>query len=127
MPIEIEVRDEAMGVICHCSGALTIEDFLVANAGFLNTPHEIRQWRYTLIDLVAVESMKINYADVSRVVDQNKTIAGKAVSGVLLAVASPTDLGFGLARMWEALAERVGWRRCRAAPLRKRRLGFRDD
>ena len=88
-----------MGVIYHCSGDLTIEDFVAANAGFLNTPDEIRKWRYTLIDLVAVELMKINYADVSRVVDQNKTIAAKAVSGVLLAVASPKDLGFGLARI----------------------------
>lgn len=109
MPIEVEVRHEAMGVIYHCSGAVTIEDFLEANARFLDTPDEILNWRYTLIDLVAVESMKINYADVSKVVAQNKTIAGKAVSGVLLAVASPKDLAFGLARMWEALVERVGW------------------
>jgi len=41
-----------------------------------------------------------------RVVVQNKTIAVKEVSGVLLAVASPKDLGFGLARMWEALVKR---------------------
>jgi len=109
MPIEIEVRHKAMGVIYHCSHDLTIEDFIAANAGFLHTPSEISKWRYTLIDLVAVESMKINYEDVSRVVAQNKMIAGKAVRGVLLAVASPRDLGFGLARMWEALVERVGW------------------
>lgn len=109
MPIKIEVRHEAMGVIYHCSGDLTIEDFVAANAGFLNTPDEIRKWRYTLIDLVGVESMAINYDDVSRVVAQNKTIAARAVSGVLLAVSSPKDLGFGLSRMWEALVERVGW------------------
>jgi len=64
MPIEIEVRHAAMGVIYHCSGALAIDDFLVADSGFLNTPDEILKWQYSLIDPVAVESMKINYADV---------------------------------------------------------------
>ena len=32
-----------MGVIYHCSGAMIIEDFLVANEGFLATPEEIRK------------------------------------------------------------------------------------
>jgi hypothetical protein len=109
MPIRVEVRHEAMGVIYHCSGAMIIEDFLVANEGFLATPEEIRKWRYTLIDLSAVESMDINYSDVSRVITQNANIATNAVPGVLLAVASPRDHGYGLARMWGVLVERVGW------------------
>ena len=62
------------------------------------------------IDLTAVESMDINYNDVSRVVTQNANIASNAVPGVLLAVASPRDHGFALSRMWEALVERVGWK-----------------
>lgn len=109
MPIKIEVRDDAKGVIYHCTGALTIDDFITANATFLTTPDEILKWRYTLVDLAGAESMDINYADVSRVVSQNRTIAAKAVPGALLAVASPRDYSFGLARMWEALVEDVGW------------------
>ena len=53
--------------------------------------------RYTLIDLSAVESMDINYSDVSRAITQNASIATKAVPGVLFAVASPRDHGYGLA------------------------------
>ena len=109
MPIKIEVRHDAMGVIYHCTGALAIDDFLTANATFLTTPDEILKWRYTLVDLTGAESMDINYANVSRVVSQNRTIAAKAVPGALLAVASPRDYSFGLARMWEALVEDVGW------------------
>src|SRR5215469_8259748 len=109
MPIQIEVRHNAMGVIYHCSGDLVIADFLAANQQFLNTPEEIRKWRYALIDLHAVESMNISYVDVSRVVTQNAEIAAKAIPGVILAVASPKDHGYGLSRMWEALVERVGW------------------
>jgi hypothetical protein len=109
MPIQIEVRDDAMGVIYHCRGAMNIGDFFAASEGFLATPEEIRKWRYALIDLNAVESMDINYYDVSSVVTQNATIAANAVPGVLLAVAAPRDHAYGLARMWEALVERVGW------------------
>src|SRR4029077_21113308 len=109
MPIEVEVRHDAMGVIYHCRGPMVIEDFFSANASFLATPDEIRKWRYALVDLTAVESMDINYADVSRVVTQNANIATMAGPGVLLAVASPKDHGFALARMWGALVERVGW------------------
>ena len=110
MPIKIEVQNDAMGVIYKCTGALTIDDFITANATFLTTPDEILKWRYTLIDLTEAESMiGINYASVSAVVSQNRTIAAKAVSGALLAVASPKSYSFGLARMWETLVEDVGW------------------
>ncbi|HEY6369346.1 MAG TPA: hypothetical protein VIX37_02110 [Candidatus Sulfotelmatobacter sp.] len=109
MPIEVEVRHEAMGVIYRCRGAMVIADFFAANQSFLATPEEIRKWRYTLVDLTAVDTMDINFNDVSRVVTQNATIAANAVPGVLLAVASPRDHGYALSRMWEALVERVGW------------------
>jgi hypothetical protein len=109
MPIQVEVRHAAAGVVYHCRGRMTIEDFVLASQGFLLTPEEIRKWRYALIDLTTVESMDIDCDDVSRVVAQNATIASKAVHGVLLAVASPKDLGYGLARMWGALVERFGW------------------
>ena len=109
MPIQIEVRHDAMGVIYHCRGAMRIQDFFAANEEFLATPAEIRKWRYALIDLKAVESMDINFDDVSSVVTQNANIAANAVPGVLLAVAAPRDHSFGLARMWETLVERVGW------------------
>jgi hypothetical protein len=109
MPIEVEVRHEAMGVIYHCRGAMVIDAFFAANQSFLATPEEIRKWRYSLIDLTAVKTMDINYNDVSRVVTQNATIAANAVPGVLLAVASPRDHGYALSRMWGALVERVGW------------------
>lgn len=109
MPIQIEVKHRAMGVVYHCQGAVTIEDFFIAGKGFLATPEEIRKWRYSLIDLTDVESMDIHYDQVSFIVQQNDQIAACAVPGVLLAVAAPKDIGFGLARMWEMLVERVGW------------------
>lgn len=109
MPIEIEGRQNGVGVIYHCRGAVTIDHFFQAGLGFLAYPEEIQKWRYCIIDLTSVESMDITTGDIRAVVEQNKRIAAIAVLGPLLAVASPRDLGYGLARMWEALMDQVGW------------------
>lgn len=98
-----------MGVVYRCSGDMAAEDFFAANNSFLATPDEIKKWRYGLIDLSAVRSMDIGYLDISRVVAQNSTIASIAVPGIVIAVAAPGDHGFALARMWQAMVERVGW------------------
>lgn len=108
MPIDIEGRQNGVGVIYNCSGTVTIDDFFQAGIGFLAFPEEIKKWRYCIIDLTSVVAMDIDYKDIRSVVEQNKRIAAIAPAA-LLAVASPKDLGYGLARVWEALVEQVGW------------------
>ena len=109
MPIHIEGRQDGAGVIYNCHGVMTIDDFFQAGIGFLAFPGEIKKWRYCIIDLTYVETMNINPDDIRAVVEQNKRIAELALPGAILAVASPKDLGYGLARMWEVLNEQVGW------------------
>jgi hypothetical protein len=109
MPIDIEGRQDGVGVIYNCRGPVTIDDFFQAGLAFLACPEEIKKWRYCIIDLTAVQSMNTSSRDIRSVVEQNKRIAAVAVPGVILSVASPRDLGFGLSRMWEALMDEVGW------------------
>jgi len=109
MPIEIQGRQNGLGVIYYCHGAVTIDDFFQAGVAFLAFPEEIKKWRYSIVDLTAVDSMEISSGDIRAVVEQSKRIAVVAVPGPLIAVASPNDLGYGLSRMWEALMDDVGW------------------
>jgi hypothetical protein len=109
MPIDIQGRQNGLGVIYNCRGAMTIDDFFQAGMGFLAHPEGIKEWRYAIIDLTFVEAMNITSDDIRAVVEQNKRIAALAPPGPILAVASPRDLGFGLARVWEALVEQTGW------------------
>jgi len=109
MPIDIEGRQNGVGVIYNCRGVLTIDDFFQAGIGFLAFPEVIKKWRYCVIDLTPAEAMHIDSKDIRTIIEQNKRIAAFALPGVLLAVASPKNLGYGLAREWEALVERVGW------------------
>lgn len=109
MPVQIEARQDGVGIIYNCSGAVTIDDYFQAGLGFLAAPEDIKKWRYCLVDVTAVDAMQISTLDIRAVVEQNKRIAALAVPGVLLAVASPNDIGFGLSRMWETLTEEIGW------------------
>lgn len=109
MPITLEGRQDGAGVIYHCQGDMTIDDYFRAGITFLAYPDEIKKWRYAIIDLSFVTSMQINSNDIHSVVEQNKRIAALAVPGVLIAVAAPKDLGYGLSRMWEILNEQIGW------------------
>jgi hypothetical protein len=109
MPINIEGRQDGVGVIYNCHGDMTIDDFFQAGIGFLAFPEGIKKLRYCVIDLTSVGAMHINSDDIRIVVEQNKRIAATAQPGALLAVASPGDLGFGLSRIWEVLVEQIGW------------------
>ena len=109
MPIEIEGRQDGVGVIYNCRGAMTIDDFFRAGIGFLANPDDIKKWRYCIVDLTHVDAMHINLDDIRAVVEQNKRLAAIAASGPILAVASPKDIGYGLSRMWEILMEEIGW------------------
>ena len=109
VPGRIEGRQDGAGVIYHCHGDMTIDDFFQAGIGFLAFPDKIKKWRYAIIDLTSVGAMKINSDDIRTVVEQNKRIAALAIPGAILAVASPKDPGFGLARIWEVLMEQIGW------------------
>ena len=109
MPISIEGRQDGAGVIYYCHGDMTIDDLFQAGIGFLAFPEEIKNWRYTIIDLTSVAAMQLSSDDIRSVVEQNRRIAAIANPGVLLAVAAPKDLGYGLARMWEIFMEQIGW------------------
>jgi hypothetical protein len=66
MPITIEGRHEGVGVIYHCHGDMTFEDFFQAGIGFLAFPEAIKKWKYCILDLTSVGAMSINFDDIDR-------------------------------------------------------------
>src|SRR5215510_10508857 len=109
MPIRLEIRQEGAGVILDCSGPLTLLDFDEVQTGFLTSTEKLKQVKYVLVDLTLVDSLNIPYGDMEQLAYGDKRLAESAPPGVLYAVAAPRDLGFGLARMWQVLAERTKW------------------
>src|SRR5258706_14711537 len=109
MPINIEGRQDGVGVIYNCHGDMTIDDFSQAGISFLAFPEGIKKWRHCIVDLTSVGAMHINSDDIRIVVEHNKRIAAIAQPGALLAVPSPGDLGYVLSRIGEVPMEQIVW------------------
>src|SRR5216684_1221181 len=70
MPINIEGRQDGVGVIYNCHGDMTIDDFFQAGISFLAFPEGIKKWRYCIVDLTSVGAMHINSDDIRIVLEQ---------------------------------------------------------
>jgi hypothetical protein len=67
--------------------------------------------RYAIVDLSEAEEIHVSPAELRATVEEDKHIAQIAEPGMLVVIAAPQDLGFGLARMWEAFVSRdTKWR-----------------
>src|SRR5262245_60801885 len=109
MPIRIEIRQAGAGVILDWSGSLTLSDFHEVQTGFLTSSEKLKQVKYILVDLTFVATLNVPYRDMELIAQGDMRLAQNATPGVLFAVAAPRDLGFGLARMWQVLAEKTKW------------------
>jgi hypothetical protein len=109
MPIDLEFLHAGAGVIFHCRGALALKDLFDANNHLLADAAAVKKWRYAIVDLTETDSLDINYQRGESVVDHNELLAAAAPQGVIIAIASPKDWTFGIARMWQTLAERTGF------------------
>jgi hypothetical protein len=109
MPIHLEFRHADAGIILNCSGILGVDDFHRANQAILDKGEDLKKWLYSIVDLTFVESMTLAYEQMPVLLEQDKKMAALATPGLLVALCSSRDLGFGLARMWESLVEPFGW------------------
>jgi len=88
---------------------MTLSDFHDVQTGFLTSPEKLKQVKYILVDLTLVDALNLPYRDMELIAQGDMRLAQNATPGVLCAVAAPRDLGFGLARMWQVLAEKTKW------------------
>jgi hypothetical protein len=108
MAVTVEWRSDR-GIVFICSGALTGEELLSANQSLIT--ERSRGMRYAIVDLSAAEEIHVSPAELRAAVEDDKRLAQITAPGMLVAIAAPQDLGFGLARMWEVFASRdTAWR-----------------
>ena len=108
MPCTTELRDDK-GLILSCSGVLTGDELIKMKKGLITEQNRGR--RYHIADLTAVAKFHITTSEIQAIVEVDKRLAEIAQRGMPVAVVAEDDLGFGLARMWEAFASNAtGWR-----------------
>jgi hypothetical protein len=90
------------------SGVLKGQEIIDATISLLTTEDRVRDIAFGLVDLVDVTRAEITTDELRQIADADKRLAQLAPR-VVLAVIAPSDLVYGLARMWEMLVEETGW------------------
>ncbi len=109
MPIELQFTRDGLGVICQCEGSLGLQHFADANSRLLASPDRIKKQKYVIVDGASVEPQYFSVTQMEGIILQDRHIASYAVEGLLVALVAEQSAAFGLARMWEAFVEGIGW------------------
>ena len=99
MPIKIEIIDNKYLLGCY-SGKIN-PDVIVNVRTEVDKDDRIKVTKHHLIDLTNITQVDLSSKDIKAVAVLNKIFIQK-LQNVAVAIVAPTDLTFGLARMWEA-------------------------
>ncbi len=108
MPVEIKCCCDGAGVVYIGTGVISGNDIFRANELIFESAEVIKKTRFYLDDWTEATSTSITAAELYRVVDQDKA-AAKINPDIVVATVCGADLFFGMARMWEGLADELPW------------------
>ncbi len=109
MPIELEFTHDGLGLIYQCEGSLGLQHFADANSRLLTSPERIKKLKYVIIRGNSMEPQYFSVTQMEGIILQDRHIASYAIEGLLVAVVAEQSTVLGLARMWEAFVEGIGW------------------
>ena len=111
MPYSITYNKDDGGVITNYSGILNGESIINATKERLASTRDIKSYRYFLSDYSEVTDFNVS----SKTVQKSAQLAlqfSKIIPKLHLVIIMPTDLKYGIARMWQSYAtdEVTGWK-----------------
>jgi hypothetical protein len=102
MPVIIEQKDNGLGLIINLSGYITCSDIISATKQiYENDVKNTHVWE--LWNLIDVNDIEASSGEIKQLSDLDKNKAKSRNSKLIIAAALPTDVSFGLGRMYEAL------------------------
>ena len=108
MPYTSEMIDGGRGMLHVGRGVVRGADVLDGAVVDHEPPARAAQLTHGFVDLMEVTELQLTAEDIHGIVAENRVTA-QAAPSVIVAVAAPHDHLFGMARMWEALADQTGW------------------
>jgi hypothetical protein len=101
--LDLKFIDNDSGIICNIIGAVTLDDFLQA-AKTAYTVEKIKKQKYQIIDFTRCTEFNLTPADMREIAQLDKTVALQK-NDILIALIAPTDLAYGMTRIYYAYAE----------------------
>lgn len=108
MPYSTEFVDGGRGLIHTAEGVLTGAELIEGAMRLRAEAKRTGLIEYGLTDLSAATQMQVTPEDLRRLAE-TQVVTAQIVRRAVAAVVAPSDLMFGLARMWEAYADATGW------------------
>lgn len=115
MPVQNITTDNGLGVVTRCWGVLGADEFLAAIRDRYTPDDALKRIRYFITDHTDVERFDI-WADDIYALTKITTAASEKNPHIHLASVVPSEVGFGLVRMWHGYAHALPWqfRLCRS-------------
>jgi hypothetical protein len=105
---ELTLLPGDIGLLYVCSEEVTAKDLISANCQLLAVPNQFAACKYAIVDLTYISNLSVSASELHEVADLNMRMAA-IQPHLAVAVVAPTDLAFGMSRMWEVMAEKTGW------------------
>lgn len=103
-----EFIDNGRGVVFHGVGALTGQEVIEVKEQLATNEERVRSLEFALVLLVEVSAFSITVEEVRAVAAIDRRLA-RLVPHLTVGIVAPRDHDFGVARMWEAIADVPGW------------------
>jgi hypothetical protein len=108
MPVEIMRLENGEGVLLKAYDPLSGKDKIKVNEDLLQSANNLANLRYMVVD-EACAGFQLSTTEARIVAAQDMQIAKLTPRGLVVAVISPSDVDFGMARMWRVFSHETGW------------------
>ena len=109
MPYSFRFTDDGRGIVHTGSGTVTGDDIVACHLARNREGPRLTGQEYGLTDFHQVTTLSLTMQDIQNIVAVDHAavpLVGRAIS---VAIVAPSDLSYGMSRMWEALVEQFGW------------------
>jgi hypothetical protein len=103
MAIEINYLDDGVGIEIIASGIVPGDEVLAAHKE-IYSPDNLARQRYHIVDRTCCDYYCLRPEEIKQIADMDKA-AARSNPNIRIAIVSPTDLQFGMSRMWQIYVE----------------------
>lgn len=107
MPVEINIIDNGMGIEFISSGVVTGKEIIEANRKIYNQEH-LERLKYKIVDRSDCTDYQVTSHDIEVIADQDM-MASEINKDITVLLVAPTELQFGMTRMWQTLSDESGF------------------
>lgn len=103
MTITINYIDEGIGIEIIASGTVTGDEIIDAHEE-IYSPDNLKKQEYQIIDRTDCKEYLVSNEEIRAIAEIDKN-AAQTNPNIVIALIAPTDLQYGISRVWEAYVE----------------------